>query len=645
MKYRAEIDGLRAVAVLPVILFHAGFALFSGGFVGVDIFFVISGYLITTIICEDMQNKRFSLIGFYERRARRILPALFLVMFCCLPFAWVLMFPSQMKDFSQSLVAVSLFTSNILFWSKSGYFAPATEEAPLLHTWSLAVEEQYYIFFPIFLLFTLSSGQSRTFWLIVFLSALSIALSEWGWRHQETANFYLVPTRAWELFAGSLASFIVQKQGVKNSNFLSLFAIAAMLFAIFFFDKTTPFPSLYSLLPVLGVVGLILYGGEKTYIAKLLSTRLFVGIGLISYSAYLWHQPLFAFTRIYLNTKPSDALMLALSIASLVLAALSWKYIEGYFRVRTSSNIGRKEIFVFAGVGLTVFVSIGMLGHLSNGFERSRFTRGEIDVLSQRKNKSKQSQIIGDSATTPTWALLGDSHANSLQEAIGNMLKRRGESAITQTIDGCPPALHLWRHDRRTGYRCHNNYEAALKLVEENKIESVIVAARFALYLNSTRFDNRQGGIEVGSTDQVIYDHFDFRNTLRTQNIRSNEIARELKSYFKKLAKLDVQVYVLSGIPEVGWDTPKEAYRNIGHGETTTLREVYKARNSSAMKLFASFSSNPNITIINIENAMCDIMYCYATKDGIPLYYDTNHLNRTGANRAIEYFEKVVFGE
>ena len=151
MNYRPEIDGLRALAVIPVILFHAGFELFSGGFVGVDVFFVISGYLITTILIEDMENNRFNILNFYERRARRILPALFFVMLVCVPFAWMWMLPSQMKDFSQSLVAVSLFASNILFWKEGGYFDSAVEEKPLLHTWSLAVEEQYYLLFPIFL--------------------------------------------------------------------------------------------------------------------------------------------------------------------------------------------------------------------------------------------------------------------------------------------------------------------------------------------------------------------------------------------------------------------------------------------------------------------------------------------------------------
>ena len=220
MKYRGEIDGLRALAVVPVMLFHAGFELFGGGFVGVDVFFVISGYLITTILIEDIENKRFSIINFYERRARRILPALFFVIFACIPFAWMWMDLSQMRDFSQSLVALSLFASNILFWTESGYFAGAAEEKPLLHTWSLAVEEQYYLLFPIFLILAWRFGKNRVFWIIVFMSALSLLLSEWGWRNDAIANFYLAPTRAWELFAGSIAAFVVQKQGVKKNNLI-----------------------------------------------------------------------------------------------------------------------------------------------------------------------------------------------------------------------------------------------------------------------------------------------------------------------------------------------------------------------------------------------------------------------------------------
>ena len=195
MKYRSEIDGLRALAVLPVIFFHAGFELFSGGFVGVDVFLVISGYLITTIIISEMSEGKFSILKFYERRARRILPALFFVMLVSLPFAWLWLTPKDLKDFGQSLIATSTFSSNILFWLESGYFDTATELKPLLHTWSLAVEEQYYILFPIFLLITWRLGLKWILSILAIILVISLGAAHWGAYNKPNAAFYLLPTR------------------------------------------------------------------------------------------------------------------------------------------------------------------------------------------------------------------------------------------------------------------------------------------------------------------------------------------------------------------------------------------------------------------------------------------------------------------
>jgi peptidoglycan/LPS O-acetylase OafA/YrhL len=262
------------------------------------VFFVISGYLITTILIEDIEKNRFSIVNFYKKRALRILPALFFVTLVCIPLAWIWMLPSEMKDFSRSLIAVNLFASNVFFWQESGYFDSAAEIKPLLHTWSLAVEEQYYALFPIFLLLVWRFGKDKVFWMIVTLAVISLALSEYGWRNHATANFYLPHTRAWEIFAGSIAAFIVQKRRVQGNNLLSFIGLAAIVFALFAYDENTPFPSLYTLVPVVGVVLLVLYADKETLVAKLLSTKVFVGIGLISYSAYLWHQPLLTFYQI-----------------------------------------------------------------------------------------------------------------------------------------------------------------------------------------------------------------------------------------------------------------------------------------------------------------------------------------------------------
>lgn len=360
MKYRPEIDGLRTIAVVPVIFFHAGFGLFSGGFVGVDIFFAISGYLITMVLIEDLENGRFSIMNFYERRARRILPALFLVMACSIPFAWMWMLPEQMTDFAHSLIAVSLFVSNILFWQESGYFAPAAEQKPLLHTWSLAVEEQYYLFFPVFLFLVWRFGKDRVFWMIVILATFSLLLTELGWRRAPSANFYLAPTRAWEIFAGSIAAFIVRKQGVRENQLLSMIGLMAITGSIFLYDPETPFPSVYALMPVLGTVLIVLFGGTQTFVARLLSTRVMVGIGLISYSAYLWHQPLLAFARVRTIHEPPLILMGALGLLSIGIAYLCWKYVERPFRAGAKPIIReRNGIFAASVMGLCAFIAVG----------------------------------------------------------------------------------------------------------------------------------------------------------------------------------------------------------------------------------------------------------------------------------------------
>jgi len=358
MKYRAEIDGLRALAVLPVIFFHAGFEWFSGGFIGVDIFFVISGYLITTIIIEEIENKKFSIVNFYERRARRILPALFTVLILSTISAWVLLSDTSLNKYGNALIGVTLFLSNFVFWREQGYFDESAELNPLLHTWSLAVEEQYYLLFPIFLLLVWRFGKEKVFWMIVAMAAISMLISEWGWRNTPTANFYLAHSRAWELFAGSIAAFIIQKRGVQKNEVLSLLGISAVVFSMFTYDNSTPFPSFYTLLPVIGVALLILFADKETLVARMLSNKLIVGIGLISYSAYLWHVPLFAYTRIITNEiELENGLSLILIALTFIGAFVSWRYIEKPFRDK--SFLSRRMLFLLSLVVMLILLLVG----------------------------------------------------------------------------------------------------------------------------------------------------------------------------------------------------------------------------------------------------------------------------------------------
>ena len=277
--YRPEVDGLRAVAVIPVVLFHGGFSWFSGGYVGVDVFFVISGYLITSIILFELSQTRFSIAAFYERRARRILPALFFVMLACLPFAWWWMTPHHLKSFAQSLVAASLFAPNVYFYLKSGYFDADADEKPLLHTWSLGVEEQYYIVFPLLLILCLKRSPGFLVAVVSATAVGSLALSEWSsWTHP-LGNFYLAPTRAWELALGSLVAmasiygFPRAHVGAGLRNLLTIAAIAAIILPIFLYHQTTRFPGLHGLPPVLGAAIVIACARSDTLVGRLLSQK------------------------------------------------------------------------------------------------------------------------------------------------------------------------------------------------------------------------------------------------------------------------------------------------------------------------------------------------------------------------------------
>jgi peptidoglycan/LPS O-acetylase OafA/YrhL len=320
MQYRPEIDGLRAVAVLPVMLFHAGLGAFAGGFVGVDVFFVISGYLITSIILAELEQGCFSIKRFYERRARRILPALFLVLAVCVLLAQVWMLPDQFHEFSRATLSVVFFASNIFFWKSTDYFAPEAEENPLLHTWSLAIEEQFYIVFPVLMLLLWQAGRNAVAVLVVLATVASLALAQYGAYTSPLATFYLLPTRAWELGVGAICAFALHGRARREQPLLALLGFGLIVYAVFAFDGETPFASLYALVPVGGAALVILYGGSTRLVGRVLASGPLVGIGLVSYSAYLWHQPLFAFARVRLAVPPSTGLLLLLTGLSLILA-------------------------------------------------------------------------------------------------------------------------------------------------------------------------------------------------------------------------------------------------------------------------------------------------------------------------------------
>ena len=430
MDYRREVDGLRALAVIPVIFFHAGFSLFSGGYVGVDVFFVISGYLITGIVMNEVQQGTFSIVDFYERRIRRILPALFLVVACCVPAAYVILLPSDMKEFSQSLIAVATFSSNVLFWSQSGYFEGAAELKPLLHTWSLSVEEQFYLFFPVFLLLTWRLGKKWVIALLFAATLISLGSAEWGALNKPIAAFFLLPTRAWELLLGSLVAFYLDRISNKPlpvalNSVLATSGFLAIAYAIFGFNTQTTFPGLHALVPTIGAALLIIGARPETLVGRLLCLPAMVSVGLISYSTYLWHQPLFAFAR-HLGLSHSNALALgAIALLSVAMGYISWKYIET--PIRRNKNISRRVVFLSAGVGSLLMLVAGVYVHMMNGFiDRLNPADQYLASISysaqgeyvRRRFDERQHASFSDSDQRLKVLVIGDSFAKDLVNAI-----------------------------------------------------------------------------------------------------------------------------------------------------------------------------------------------------------------------------------
>jgi peptidoglycan/LPS O-acetylase OafA/YrhL len=636
MKYRPEIDGLRALAVVPVILFHAGFELFSGGFVGVDVFFVISGYLITTILIEDIESQRFSLVNFYERRARRILPALFFVMLVCIPFAWKWMLPNQMKDFSQSLAAVSLFASNLLFWKESGYFDAAAEQKPLLHTWSLAVEEQYYVLFPIFLFLAWRYGKNRVFWMIVVMASISLLLSEWGWRNKATANFYLAPTRAWELFSGSIAAFIVQKNGVQKNNFLALLGLAAIIFSIFAYDESTPFPSVYALVPVLGVVLLILFADKETSAARLLGTKIFVGVGLISYSAYLWHQPLFAFARIRLVENPSSVQMLTLIASSIVLAYFSWRYIEKPFRQRDLTN--RKAIFSFSLIGILCFLFIGYQGHSTNGFKSIILNDRELAVLeTTERSREPTCEYAVDKCfeflehgEKDTILLLGDSNAYHFSSGLRNLADDMSYDLVQLTHGGCMPLaeFYLLQQSHSLNTECITFNKRVKESLNEldKKVDIIIVSAAWLLYFYGNDLYSEVVGLEGLPKITPVTLSLDGENEIRTED-REEIFSQYLNNLIKNVSDAADKVIVVGPLPPS--ITRFDSKFTIFNPRLLESQQYFNAT-SAFSQVFSDALTGSQVYTIDLASQLCGENFCDVERDGRYLYGDPSHFSHYG---------------
>jgi peptidoglycan/LPS O-acetylase OafA/YrhL len=641
--HRADIDGLRAVAVLPVVFYHFQIAPFSGGFVGVDIFFVISGYLITSLIHGETLNGAFSLARFYERRIRRILPALFLMMLATTALAGSVLFPQDLMNFARSLVATALFGSNFYFWSTVDYFDIVAERKPLLHTWSLAVEEQFYLLYPALFWLLRGTSQLKLVYVVGAIFLVSLAANIWALRFAPVSDFYLLPFRAWELMLGALLALTPLKSSGRTSTMLAWSGLALLLFSIFAFSADTPFPGEYALLPCIGAA-CVIYAGPQTIVGRALSLRPVVFIGLISYSLYLWHWPLLIFARYVVLRDLLVCEKLALILISGMVATLSWAYVEKPFR--TLGKIASRFLLPLAGSGIGIFVIASIAGEFSRGLPQ-RFDRAFRSLVEATVRMPDQCQTphavgphrfcrIGAPEITPaTFVMWGDSHAGTLLPAFMDIVQRERLSGYTAGRGNCAPLTGVMMLSGATGKICRDFNDETVRIATEGNIRTVFLAAKWAAYAEGTNFSIDDGGPSIFLRDDLS------SSSDRRQNI--HVFSRGLERTVAALTDAGKNVIIVASVPEMKVSVPHALTRKHMFNLDTDIRlelADYLQRQIHVFSEFDKMQRRYGAKIVYPHQMLCANGYCDITRDGVALYSDSNHLTKFGAKLLRPLFEE-----
>jgi peptidoglycan/LPS O-acetylase OafA/YrhL len=495
MQHRSDIDGLRAVAVLGVLIFHFGFETLSGGFVGVDVFFVISGYLITSIIITEHKESSFSYLKFYEKRIRRLFPALFATSFFTLITGYFLFMPDEFKEFGQSLVAVVTYLSNFFFWLKSDYFAGPSELKPLLHTWSLAVEEQYYLIFPTLALLCLKRGLTFFLAVVIVLIFVSFGASILLINKHPSAAFFISPFRFWELLAGSLISILVNKGFFlpKLLNWIAPYiGLTLILISFFVLNEFSIFPGWVALLPVIGSVLIVWSQPSDGIFNTLMTTRFMSFTGKISYSLYLWHWPIIVFYGYWIIREFELIEKVAMILVTYIIAWLSWRFIETPFRLKRKIGFAPIKTYFSAIITSVILALLGLFLHYQDGMHSRFLEEGAVVKSTESINKSNKCfmstdenyhgwgfedcriQINDNAKYTLLW---GDSHANHLWKGLKANSKMLNENFILYSSAGCPPIFDVEVNGRPN---CRSNNTNVRNILKDNNIQKVILASSWS---------------------------------------------------------------------------------------------------------------------------------------------------------------------
>ncbi|MCB9094321.1 MAG: acyltransferase [Halobacteriovoraceae bacterium] len=668
MKYRPDIDGLRAIAVLSVVFYHLDYHLFSGGYVGVDVFFVISGYLICSIILKRLEQNKFTIRDFYIRRIKRIFPALFFVLTVTSVLSTVVLAPQPyLKQFAQSLISTVLFGSNILFWKQSGYFDTQTELKPLLHTWSLGVEEQYYIFFPLLLMFLFKYRRQSIKFILLLTFVVSFVLNIMMTTKSPTTAFYLLPFRAWEIMLGAFVSVGLYPQLKKPlfNNLLSLSGLSLIASSVVLYTEQTLFPGFYALAPTVGTYFIISSGMDKNNLSlvnKFLQWKPFVVIGLLSYSLYLWHWPFIAFKK-YLSFIPFSQ-----STAQIVVIALftfftviSYHFVEKPFR----QNLSKQTIKYLVSGSLAFSLSFLCVGFYLNSIDGEIWKKfslssneGYIEIpkpdeylpgydVKVEDIKEDPKFLLGDVTTSPQSIVIGDSHAQALAMGMDKVAKKLSKSFYFFSDGGLIPLLNI--RQERPNKRHHIDFNKALYNIisKDASLKNVILIARWMAYYDP-----------LSTKDHWQY--LLYREGEKDLSYPKNKIIlkEQMEKTLKYLQGLNKNVFIFVDMPThnpaiVQMVDFNNRFSQFTDASPNLLAELYHLDVESQqelvepfVELLKEFQKKYPFKIIHYDRALIENGRYIYFREGKLMYKDDDHLNDFGstylANKNIDLIKDFL---
>jgi len=645
LEYRPEIDGLRAIAVLAVVLFHTNLFGVAGGYLGVDVFFVISGYLITSIISKEIKQKQFSFKSFFIRRTKRIMPALFFVVFSTIPFAWIYLLPDEFKNYSKALIYIPLYTSNILFYKQTNYFDTSTELNPLIHTWSLAIEEQFYIVFPVILFALYRYIKKEITVLMILLTAclLSLLFVTEVIKSDQNKAFYLFQFRFWELLLGSCLAIYLghfkSTNAILQRNFLSILGFISLIFCVIFFDENTSHPSIVTLIPVLSTCLIIFQSDKNTIVGKILGHKLLVSIGLMSYSIYLWHQPILAFYRYQnideLNTYDSIIILAIIFILSF----FSYQLIEKKTRY---SKITTKKVIIFWGIATALSISAGAYGKYKDGFhERFRLPKNIEKQFAQDypcRDSVDICYLGNTSKNNIDIAVFGDSHGLAMLPAFEKIAAENNYKIAYIGSGGCPPiaGVYLLKGNLPPA-QCAEIIQRQIQLASTGQVKQIYLVGRWSLYTDTDNSQRRMFYLGERLNDELTKE--------KSKAAFSSGIQKTVDIY----NAMNIPTTILFQIPQQIFPANQIYYliykKDYSSMEKEKILQKYSVSQEKHLKI-QEFSRQTITEVtsnyINFDKYFCNTNLCHTGTQDNSYYRDKDHLSVQGSQMLIDELKKTI---